>query len=155
VPRDAVKVGKEWLMVGPLLETKLHVPRRSSGVVVRPRLSDRLARAGESPLTVVSAPAGFGKTTLLAEWLPPSGVWLSLDERDNDPAVVWRDVLCFTMRGRAKRSRWSWSSARQINPQPYLAMKVMLSGLTFSAARQRSPSFSRVSSSQRMIILPC
>jgi LuxR family transcriptional regulator, maltose regulon positive regulatory protein len=83
-------------MAGPLFETKLHVPRRRRrGLVARPRLDERLSHVGESPLTLVSAPAGFGKTTLLAEWLPTmaadgrSVAWLSLDQRDNDPAVFW------------------------------------------------------------------
>ena len=53
----------------PLLETKLYIPRLRRGLVTRPRLSERLSRRGESKLTLVSAPAGFGKTTLLAEWL--------------------------------------------------------------------------------------
>src|SRR6266545_633625 len=82
-------------MTSPLLETKLHVPRRRRGLVARPRLSERLSRGAESALTVVSAPAGFGKTTLLAQWLAtapgdgPSAAWLSLDQRDNDPTVFW------------------------------------------------------------------
>ena len=83
------------VMAGPLLETKLHVPRWRRGLVARPRLSERLSRGAESALTLVSAPAGFGKTTLLAEWLaaaPADGrsvAWLSLDQRDNDPALFW------------------------------------------------------------------
>ena len=82
-------------MAGPLLETKLHVPRGRRGLVARPRLSERLSRGAESALTLVSAPAGFGKTTLLTEWLagaPAEGrsaAWLSLDRRDNDPALFW------------------------------------------------------------------
>ena len=63
--------------------------------MARPRLSERLSRGAESALTLVSAPAGFGKTTLLAEWLAAAPVdgqsvaWLSLDQRDNDPAWFW------------------------------------------------------------------
>jgi LuxR family transcriptional regulator, maltose regulon positive regulatory protein len=63
--------------------------------VPRPRLSERLSRGAESALTLVSAPAGFGKTTLLADWLAApaangrSAAWLSLDQRDNDPSVFW------------------------------------------------------------------
>jgi LuxR family maltose regulon positive regulatory protein len=82
-------------MAGPLLETKLHVPRRRRGLIARPRLSERLSHGTESALTLVSAPAGFGKTTLLAQWLaaaPADGrpvAWLSLDQRDNDPALFW------------------------------------------------------------------
>ena len=82
-------------MPGPLLETKLHVPRRRRGLVARPRLIDRLSRGAESALTLVSAPAGFGKTSLVADWLAAPGAdgraaaWLSLDQRDNDPVLFW------------------------------------------------------------------
>jgi LuxR family maltose regulon positive regulatory protein len=86
-------------MAGPLLETKLHVPRWRRNLVARPRLSERLSRGAESALTLVSAPAGFGKTTLLAEWLAVAAAdgrsvaWLSLDQRDNDPALFWTYVV--------------------------------------------------------------
>jgi LuxR family maltose regulon positive regulatory protein len=79
-------------MAGLLLETKLHPPRRRRGVVARPRLSERLARASEARLTLVSAPPGFGKTTVLTEWLtdaPFAVAWVSLDKRDNDAALLW------------------------------------------------------------------
>src|SRR5882757_9885292 len=82
-------------MASPLLATKLHMPRRQRDLVARPRLSERLSRGAESALTLVSAPAGFGKTTLLAEWLAVAAAdersvaWLSLDQRDNDPALFW------------------------------------------------------------------
>ena len=82
-------------MASPLLETKFHVPTRRRGLVARSRLNERLRRAGESALTLVSAPAGFGKTTLLTDWLttaPGDGratAWLSLDHSDNDPALFW------------------------------------------------------------------
>ena len=86
-------------MAGPLLETKLHVPRRRRGVVPRPRLSDRLSR-GELPrLVLVSAPAGFGKTTLVTDSLAGASgggrsvAWLSLDQRDDDPASFWTYVV--------------------------------------------------------------
>ena len=80
-------------MASPLLGTKLHLPRRRRGLIARPRLTERLSRAAETALTLVSAPAGFGKTTLLAEWLTAiaadgrTAAWLSLDQRDNDPAL--------------------------------------------------------------------
>src|SRR5665811_1310300 len=82
-------------MAGPLLETKFHVPRGRRGLVARPTLRERLSRGAESALTLVSAPAGFGKTTLLTEWLGAaasdgrSAAWLSLDQRDNDPVLFW------------------------------------------------------------------
>ena len=83
------------LPASPLLETKLYVPKWRDGLVPRPRLIDRLDQEIERKLTLVSAPAGFGKTTLLAEWLaaPPASerpaAWVSLDQSDNDPAFFW------------------------------------------------------------------
>src|SRR6516162_9477989 len=74
--------------LGPLLATKLHVPRTRGGLVERPRLVDRLTEGFHGELTVVCAPAGFGKTALLADWARRSGrpvAWLSLDTADNDP----------------------------------------------------------------------
>jgi LuxR family maltose regulon positive regulatory protein len=76
-----------------LLATKLHIPRTRPGFVVRSRLVDRLAPAQGGELTLVCAPAGFGKTALLADWArrdPRPVAWLSLDEGDNDPVRFWR-----------------------------------------------------------------
>ena len=87
------------VIASPLLETKLHLPRRRRGLIARPRLTERLSRGAETALTLVSAPAGFGKTTLLAEWLTAaaadgrSAAWLSLDQRDNDPALFWAYLI--------------------------------------------------------------
>src|SRR6266566_1651437 len=83
----------------PLLETKFYVPKWRRGLVPRPRLSDCLNRGVESRLTLVSAPAGFGKTTLLADWLADVAVdgrtvtWLSLDQSDNHPASFWTYLI--------------------------------------------------------------
>ena len=79
----------------PLLLTKLSVPLPRPALVSRPRLSKRLREGLGCRLTLVSAPAGFGKTTLLSTWLAgssgdQSAVWLSLDAADNDPARLWR-----------------------------------------------------------------
>ena len=85
-----------------LLEMKFYVPRPPRGLVPRPRLSERLDRGTASTLMLVSAPAGFGKTTLLTEWLAagPAGpaderlaAWLSLDRSDNHPASFWAYVI--------------------------------------------------------------
>ena len=85
-----------------LLETKLYVPRPRRGLVLRPRLSERLDRGTASKLVLVSAPAGFGKTTLLTEWLAAGpaapaderlAAWLSLDRADNDPMSFWAYVI--------------------------------------------------------------
>ena len=83
----------------PLLETKLYIPRPRRGVVGRPRLIDRLRRGIDGKLTLISAPAGFGKTTLLAEWLAApsddarSSAWFSIDPSDDQPTTFWSYVI--------------------------------------------------------------
>lgn len=80
----------------PLLSTKLYVPSLRAGRVPRPRLIARLIAGLDCKLTLVSAPAGFGKTTLLAECLagcPLPAAWLSLDSADNDPARFWTYLI--------------------------------------------------------------
>jgi LuxR family maltose regulon positive regulatory protein len=79
-----------------LLTTKLYIPRSRprDRVVIRSRLMERLEEAIRMgcKLTLVSAPAGYGKTTLLSEWIAHSKspvAWVSLDEGDNDPARFW------------------------------------------------------------------
>ncbi len=71
-----------------LLKTKLFIPRLRMDRVARPRLFDLLDAGAQRSLTLLSAPAGFGKTTLLAGWTAHTGLpiaWLSIDEGDNDP----------------------------------------------------------------------
>ena len=73
----------------PILRTKLFIPQVRPSIIRRERLVARLVEGAAGDLTLLSAPAGFGKTTLLAEWAsarksPPA--WLSLDADDNDPA---------------------------------------------------------------------
>jgi len=80
-------------MPEPILSTKLFVPPLRSELVPRPHLIERLNeglgddRGFNRKLTLLSAPAGFGKTTLLCEWIAARqrpAAWLSLDEGDND-----------------------------------------------------------------------
>jgi LuxR family transcriptional regulator, maltose regulon positive regulatory protein len=76
------------LMDRQILRAKLYVPRYRANAVPRSRLHERLDEGARRDLTVVSAPAGFGKTTLLADWSQRSELpvaWVSLDERDDDP----------------------------------------------------------------------
>ena len=86
-------------MVATLLKSKCRVPSRGSNAVTRPRLTQRLDVALRAPLTVLAAPAGFGKTTALTDWLAtlppgaPAVAWLSLDRRDNDPSTFWTYVV--------------------------------------------------------------
>jgi LuxR family maltose regulon positive regulatory protein len=72
----------------PVLATKLHIPAPRPSAIPRPRLVARLDAGLHRRLTLLSASAGFGKSTLVSEWLPTCGrpaAWLSLDEGDNDP----------------------------------------------------------------------
>src|SRR5512147_2435364 len=77
-------------MSTPILATKLYIPPPRAKIVLRPRLIERLNEGLSSgcKLTLISASAGFGKTTLVSEWIAGCGrpaAWLSLDEGDNDP----------------------------------------------------------------------
>ncbi len=73
-----------------ILTTKLYIPPLRSKLVFRPRLIQRLKEGMHGKLTLISAPAGFGKTTLVSEWISGSRhpvAWMSLDEGDNDPVI--------------------------------------------------------------------
>jgi LuxR family transcriptional regulator, maltose regulon positive regulatory protein len=75
-------------MSTPLLATKLYIPPPRPNVVLRPRLSERLNAGLHRKLTLISAPAGFGKTTLISAWVARCDrqvAWLSLDEGDSNP----------------------------------------------------------------------
>jgi LuxR family maltose regulon positive regulatory protein len=73
-----------------LLQTKIQIPPARIDLVSRPRLIELLDTSPDKELTLISAPAGYGKTTLVAQWLAgksdKNAAWLSLDRRDNDPA---------------------------------------------------------------------
>ena len=85
----------------PLLMTKLHIPQARRDLVPRPRLFARLHQGLSSKLTLISAPAGFGKTTLVSAWLATHNThqellpaaWVALDASDNDPVRFWRYVI--------------------------------------------------------------
>src|SRR2546421_3290410 len=75
-------------MPTPILATKLYIPPLRPNVVIRPRLIERLNEGLHRKLTLIAAPAGFGKTTLISQWVASCDrqvAWLSLDEGDNDP----------------------------------------------------------------------
>ena len=86
-------------MTETVLRTKLYIPPARPQLVPRPHLVDQLNAGLHRPLTLVAAPPGFGKTTLLSEWqagLPRDHwtmTWLSLDEQDNDPARFWSYIV--------------------------------------------------------------
>jgi LuxR family transcriptional regulator, maltose regulon positive regulatory protein len=79
----------------PLAEAKLAAPRLRRGMVRRPRLELALEAGAEAALTLVAAPAGYGKTTAVRAWVEHSGsalAWVTLDAGDNDPARLWTYV---------------------------------------------------------------
>lgn len=83
-------------MHGNLLATKLHIPAIRPDTLNRARLIDILDNAVNTNLTLIAAPAGFGKSTLVAGWLSERLLfagWLSLDERDNDPVRFWQYMV--------------------------------------------------------------
>jgi LuxR family transcriptional regulator, maltose regulon positive regulatory protein len=78
----------------PLLSAKYTVPPSRPAGVVRPRLHERLTGNASTRLTVVTAPAGWGKPTLLSQWAHDPGdprqvAWVSLDESDDEPVRFW------------------------------------------------------------------
>jgi LuxR family transcriptional regulator, maltose regulon positive regulatory protein len=93
--RSRISVG-EQLERDELLATKLTIPRVRHDSLARSRLLEALDEAVNRELTLVCTPAGFGKTTLLADWAHrsrrPVG-WLSLDPGDSDPVRFWRYVV--------------------------------------------------------------
>ena len=85
-------------MASQLVDTKLFIPSVRRGLVARSRLSHSLTRGAQAKLTLVLAPAGFGKTTALAAWLAQldqqrAVAWLSLEENDRQPASFWTYVV--------------------------------------------------------------
>lgn len=79
-----------------LLKTKLYIPQAHHNVFPRTRLHQALETSLAGKLTLVAAPAGFGKTTLLSSWIfqsPHIFAWISLDESDSDPVSFWAYVV--------------------------------------------------------------
>lgn len=83
-------------MLSQILTTKLQIPRLCLNLTPRPQLTIRLNTGLQQKLTLLCAPAGFGKTTLLAEWAAqykPPIAWLSLDQGDNVPAIIFKYLI--------------------------------------------------------------
>jgi LuxR family transcriptional regulator, maltose regulon positive regulatory protein len=102
-PSVAAPVGVAMSGRDVLLATKLHVPRPPPGFVPRPRLVQALGEGLARGRVLVCAPAGFGKTALLADWARGGGrpvAWLGLDSGDSDPARFWRYAVAALDRAR-------------------------------------------------------
>ena len=103
--------GDVRIETAPLLTTKFHVPPFRPQMIPRPHLIERLNQGLDRKLTIISAPAGFGKTTLLSEWInamdreenlsKPQIAWLSLDPNDNDLARFWSYAISALQRTRS------------------------------------------------------
>jgi LuxR family maltose regulon positive regulatory protein len=125
----------------PLLRAKLLVPTLPSTAVARSRLSDRLGAAPDARLTTVVAPAGWGKTTLLAGWArEPTWDgrvgWLSLDEADDEPVRFWTYALAAVDRVAPSLTGESLAALRAPGMDPVgVALTALLNALTISDDR--------------------
>jgi LuxR family maltose regulon positive regulatory protein len=114
-PRPAPLEAEQPATLIPLLTPKLGLPRLQRALIVRERLLAQLDAGLELPLTLLCAPAGSGKTTLVRQWIALRGeqdwsasvAWISLDAGDNDPIRFWRSVMAAT-------HNWYASSEQQI-----------------------------------------
>ncbi len=116
-------------MQSPLLSTKLYVPPAQPEVVPRPRLIERLNEGLAHRLVLISAPAGFGKTTLLSQWLagcPMAVAYLSLDEGDNDLARFLAYVAAALDRADAPAGDGAPNTTRMLPRQPAEAVLTAL-----------------------------
>jgi LuxR family maltose regulon positive regulatory protein len=117
-----------------LLQTKLYIPPVRPELVSRPRLTERLNEGLHRKLTLISAPAGFGKTTLVCEWVqamrgatPPIPVaWLSLDEGDNDPVRFLAYVIAALQTTKADIGSGVLSALQSPQPPPVEAVLISL-----------------------------
>jgi LuxR family transcriptional regulator, maltose regulon positive regulatory protein len=118
-------------MEASLLSTKLFIPPLRPGIVSRPRLLEKIQAALNYPLTLISAPAGFGKTTLLSEWIHygqsriPSA-WLSLEETENDPVRFWDYLIAALQTVQPKTGEIALSLLHSPQPLPIEAVLTAL-----------------------------
>jgi len=126
-------MGDTYLPLYPLIQTKLHRPPLPVDLVRRPRLTAWLEQRRGCPLTLVSAPAGYGKSTLISCWLESVDrptTWLSLDERDNELGVFLGYFLAAiqTIFPTALSETQSLLAATQLPPVPAIA-KILINEL--------------------------
>lgn len=97
-PADAEDGDRETGSQPIVVATKLQAPRVRDELIPRDLLVERLREGADRRLTLVACPAGFGKTTLLSLWRQAGSpdrpvAWVTLDDRDNDPVVLWSHVV--------------------------------------------------------------
>jgi LuxR family maltose regulon positive regulatory protein len=128
----------------PVLEPKLRLPRLHSSLIPRQRLLDRLDEGLEHKLTLVSAPAGFGKTTLVRQWLAdrfefyptahsfvPKIAWVSLDTGDNDPVRFWRYIIMACHAGGLSADQTALEQLNTPSQPPYHPVSLQVVLITF------------------------
>jgi LuxR family maltose regulon positive regulatory protein len=116
-------------MATPVLVTKLFMPPPRPSVVPRPRLIERLNEGLHCKMTLISAPAGFGKTTLVSAWvegIERPTAWLSLDEGDNDPARFLAYLVAALQTRAAHVGTWVLAALQAPQPPPTEAMMTAL-----------------------------
>ena len=121
-------------MAAPLLETKFHAPRTHGRLVVRDRLRGLMERGIHGGLTLVSAPAGFGKSTLMAEAADAASTdaavaWLSLDPSDDDAVTFWTYVLSALDRAVPGVGRAALAQLQAAGGSPDAALATLLNEL--------------------------
>jgi LuxR family maltose regulon positive regulatory protein len=108
-------------MFTPILATKLYMPPPRPKVVLRPNLIERLNEGLHRKLTLISAPAGFGKTTLVSEWVAGCKqpvAWLSLDEGDNNPTCFLTYLIAALQTITAKIGEGALGALQSPQPPP-------------------------------------
>ncbi len=138
-------LASDVLLRDALLTTKLYIPHPRSDRVLRPRLIARLndALRGRRKLTLISAPAGFGKTTLLSEWSQGSELsvaWLSLDEGDNDLTRFLTYFIAALQTIRTDIGKTALTSLHASRPQPPAIEAVLTSLVNEIGALLDNPS---------------
>ncbi|NWJ46782.1 MAG: hypothetical protein HXX08_12960 [Chloroflexi bacterium] len=106
-----------------LLSTKFYAPTLRAGLVLRPRLTKQLAQISHYRLTLICAPAGFGKTTLINEWRTKTNLplaWLSLDENDNDLVRFWRYFITALQGWKAEVGKQALTLLLSSQPPPLI-----------------------------------
>jgi LuxR family transcriptional regulator, maltose regulon positive regulatory protein len=129
-----------WASTQTVLQTKFAVPRGPTATVVRTRLHARLDAGIQTPLTLVAAPAGAGKSALVSSWIrtrePPGPIaWLTLDADDADRRRFWRAVLASLAQATGEER----VGALDVSPREPLDMDLVLPALVDALARRKEP----------------
>ena len=120
-----------------LLTTSLRVPRLPEGLITRSILIERMGQALRVPLTLISAPAGFGKTTLLSQWVSKSQndrlgnrvAWVSL-ESESDPFRFWTYILTALEEIKAGISESALALFESSQPPIHTAIRILINSIS-------------------------